>query len=290
MALYNAEIAHLWFHQAPDASGSNFFFKGPILYSYGFHSPLARLVVKPNHPPRLVLIRDSGGSQSTRIHLGLARQAIPGYVRVIEVGFPGAKTVGEHKGNYRRMRSGLLPLGLAVIGARSRKQERFSEYLSLVEDMNHYTKEFKLGFRQVPLPDAEGVGGMYQVEAAKVTRALQRKRAVFARELSGWLAGGAQAIRPPNRFAHLRIKPGEPETVETSMGATVPLAHVVKAWQIIKRCYRSGVGFEPEGKGRSIHLGYYTVDQVEEGGTIHIGCHSITKAEVLRFVETIGLT
>lgn len=43
----NSMVAHLWAHeQKESASGSNFFFEGTSIYSYGHHFEVGRIVKK----------------------------------------------------------------------------------------------------------------------------------------------------------------------------------------------------------------------------------------------------
>lgn len=43
----NSMVAHLWAHEQEElASGSNFFFEGTSIYSYGYHFEVGRIVKK----------------------------------------------------------------------------------------------------------------------------------------------------------------------------------------------------------------------------------------------------
>jgi hypothetical protein len=63
----NREVAHLWNAQArASAKGSNFYFEGPTIYSYGPHFPIARIHSKRNDS--LVLFNAARRSNSTSKH------------------------------------------------------------------------------------------------------------------------------------------------------------------------------------------------------------------------------
>lgn len=80
-----AEIDHVWAHQKATSgrcSGKNVFFDGPVIFSYGRHFPMARLVGKGGKPlkkdeaPAAVLITTRKYSVSTASHQSDVRSAV----------------------------------------------------------------------------------------------------------------------------------------------------------------------------------------------------------------------
>lgn len=64
------ECAHAWVHQLSEGGyASNFFFEGPVIYSYGHHFPIARL------HGRTVFFNESESSSSTAHQKSIARSA-----------------------------------------------------------------------------------------------------------------------------------------------------------------------------------------------------------------------
>lgn len=95
-------------------------------------------------------------------------------------------------------------------------------------------------------------------------------------------------------------------TVTTSQGAECPLDHAVKAlkfWESRRRVNTTGFDlvtnkefprFEPyHTNGHKIPLGAFTLDSIDEAGTVKAGCHTFTAKEIQRFInqwrEVLGL-
>lgn len=77
----NTQVAHLWASgNKANGKGSNFYFEGDTIFSYGNHFPIARRVNE-----NLYLITERGYSVSTSKHISYTRRAIPGHARVFTV-------------------------------------------------------------------------------------------------------------------------------------------------------------------------------------------------------------
>jgi hypothetical protein len=69
----NKNIAKLWMNQTkPFAKGSNFFFEGTKIYSYGYHFLIAEIVGDK------VIFNTEKYSQSTSKHQSIVKMAISG--------------------------------------------------------------------------------------------------------------------------------------------------------------------------------------------------------------------
>lgn len=78
----NHEIPHKWAHQTQEhARGSNLFFDGPTIYSYGRHFPIA--TVYDNKRGKLVLFTSADYSMTTAKHKVYVLRAIPREWRTI---------------------------------------------------------------------------------------------------------------------------------------------------------------------------------------------------------------
>lgn len=82
---------------------------------------------------------------------------------------------------------------------------------------------------------------------------------------------------------HLRVKG---ENVETSRGASFPLAHGLRALPIIRAIVASGESWQRNGK--TIHLGHYQIDSISKGEIV-AGCHKLPVAEVERLAASLGV-
>jgi len=95
-----------------------------------------------------------------------------------------------------------------------------------------------------------------------------------------WLAG--VAVRFPHSWddngIRLRVVG---ETVETSRGAVVPLAHCRR---ILALCR---AGKEYVHNGHTEHVGQFRVDHIDVEGNVMAGCHFIPRAEIDRIAALL---
>lgn len=75
--------------------------------------------------------------------------------------------------------------------------------------------------------------------------------------------------------------------LETSQGATVPLAHAVRVFRFLKACRERGQGWQ--ANGRTLPVGHFRVDRVESDGGFRAGCHKFAWAEIARLADVLGL-
>lgn len=93
-----------------------------------------------------------------------------------------------------------------------------------------------------------------------------------------------------NDGALLRVKPGEPETLETSLRAEVPLEHARKAfklWQHVQAMVPPE-GWQRAGDSTEGLVGQFKIDSIDKQGNIKAGCHFITAQEVADFGKRMG--
>lgn len=77
-------------------------------------------------------------------------------------------------------------------------------------------------------------------------------------------------------------------TLETSQGATVPLAHAVRVFRFLKQCRDAGKGWR--ANGRTLRAGHFSVDSVSPDGGFKAGCHAFAWAEVAELAAALGLS
>lgn len=128
--------------------------------------------------------------------------------------------------------------------------------------------------------------------AAKLAREAEATRIArlsYDERMAEWLAGAN--VRPPYNYnAHgfnfvaLRIKG---DTLETSLGATVPLAHAIKVFHAVAQCRATGTTWQRNG--HTLHVGQFQVDRIEASGDFDAGCHHITWAECERVAKLAGV-
>lgn len=83
----NSMVAHLWANEKREsANGSNFYFKGESIYSYGRHFEVGR-IVRNKRGEKAYLINDTYYSSTTSKHQYYVREAIPTGSKVFFVGY-----------------------------------------------------------------------------------------------------------------------------------------------------------------------------------------------------------
>lgn len=88
----NSMVAHLWAHeQEESALGSNFFFEGTSIYSYGHHFEVGR-IVRNKRGEKAYLINDTYYSSTTSKHQCCVCDAIPTGSKVFSVGYNMSNT------------------------------------------------------------------------------------------------------------------------------------------------------------------------------------------------------
>lgn len=127
-------------------------------------------------------------------------------------------------------------------------------------------------------------------EAIEAARRFERERE--ARE--AWLNGASGYWRgnDGNGGALIRATGVEQDesgtitggTLETSQGASVPLIHAIRIFQIARACREAGRTMEPRAR-----VGFYTVDKVDSSGGFNAGCHRINWPEIERLAASLGL-
>lgn len=128
-------------------------------------------------------------------------------------------------------------------------------------------------------------------EAKRVYRTrlkeLAERDAQKAANRIAWLAGEnvrVDTFDAPSGGPALRVYADE---LQTSWGASVPLAHAIKAFRFVKLCKESGRTFARNGK--TIRVGHFQVDKIESTGDFIAGCHSFKWSEIARVAKIAGV-
>ncbi len=289
-------VAHLWAHQSQESARNggrdNFFFRGTTIYSYGMHFPIAKHASN-KRGESAVLFTTQTYSVTTAKHCSIVRNAIRGQT-VFRVSDPANI---NHAANMEDYAKRIVDAALSAAKARSNKEWRLRQLEALIVEANAYSAFFAQR-KRFALPSDFDLAAAKEM-AAEWTRkqdAARRKRdALRAAELAQrqadaliavqrWIAGESvqrwELAHAEGTF--LRVKPGEPETVETSRGAEFPMAHAKR----ILPAVRSGVPYAHNG--HTIHAGAFRIDAIDGDGNVRAGCHYVMRAEIERFAATLG--
>jgi len=280
-------IAHLWFHdhvaqEHARNEPNNFYFKDTVIYSYGDHFPIATHLSGGQ-----VLFTSRTYSVTTARHIGRVRQAItPGTVvfyadnplaSYADIGVEHATLVGKAR---------------EALAASKNKAQRVNNWRALktvVANANAFASFAKLRARYTLPANAEELDALQREYVAGVETRRRERAGLSTEPLSPerqaqWREGSL----PNNRLPYtaptmLRIVGA---TVETSKGAEFPLDHARKAAAYLGPRLASGEIFT--ANGRVLRLGVFTIDSLDECGTLRAGCHIIHKDELEHFLTLIS--
>lgn len=287
---------HLWAHEAQDwakNSSGNQSFNGTSAKSYA--ATIAE-IVRNNKGKRAFMVSTRSWSVTTAGHQSSMRRAIPSGETVFNVPRLGTHS-SDHLENVRAYWATIAEnLGKAK---RARKNAEWYQIMAaeLATELRAYIKFFGLKGKEFrPPSDSLAEDALKQSQTfakedarreAQALKELQERealrRADAAEKIAAWQKG-ERVYLPILSVAFLRVSPSDPETVETTHGATVPLDHVKRAIPGVLAAVRAGRDWTPKN---DIRLGHYTVRGVTAEGTLTVGCHRFERAEVERFAAEV---
>jgi hypothetical protein len=308
-------VAHLWFHQVQDSARNScrsFFFRGSVIYSWGEHFPIARLVQRRNKTA--VLFTDRTSSSSTSGHMSTVRSAIPERTTVFHVlnpskqrypglsryggGYfddaePDAQTHAENIANYvSRLTTAIDKAGRARSSHAKSWQTRGAK--SLRQEVIAYAEFFKLKLPKLPeVPNISAVQLRKMDERQKWLEETRAERVAkkYARDFERWRNGESVTLPRSRRWRYKSSIPtmlrltADGQEVETSLGARVPVLHAKRALKFVRQVVASGQAYERNG--HTFHVGHYAVDRIEPNGELVAGCHRIPFAEIERIAPKL---
>lgn len=117
----------------------------------------------------------------------------------------------------------------------------------------------------------------------------QQRREADADRLTAWITGNPlvrslHGLQAPGGGVYLRVKG---EELQTSQGASVPLAHAVRAFRFIKLIRARGDGWD--ANGHTVHVGHFTINRINSDGSFQAGCHFIGWPEIERIATLVGV-
>lgn len=275
----NRQLAHVWAQQN-QSTGRNpsnrMFFEGNTIYSYGYHYAIATIYFKGLE--KLVLVNEHGYSQTTCKQRSDVLRAI-NYTNFVYV--PNPASLDDEKNEiylYNQVMSNID----ALMSIRT-KNTSFDWLEKSIKNLNLYLSfigkpSFKLDdvyydtlkeINKTRIDKNFENEQKRQLKLEKENRLLKEEHATYVAQ---WLSG--EQINKCIRWdlfktdfkntELIRIKPNQPDIVETNQGAEVPLSHALRLLNLVlKNEVRQGE-----------RVGHFTVDKVEDK-TLKIGCHVI---------------
>jgi hypothetical protein len=268
----NSELAHKYAEQSQNegrGSGSSFFFRGAVLYSYGSHFPICKFM--EDNGESVLLFTTRSYSNSTAKHINLARNATS-HIKKIFCANPEA----THDDNFKAWINSAETSATKL--AKAKKPEIYLNELShTAREANKYAHFFgivvpetlqtlvgmkdKAEFKEYAKKQAEET-------AKEAQRVMKEKKKQFKESFKKWLSCEIPYLYTRLAFDFLRLND---DRVETTQGVKIPL-------ELAKRLYISiKNGTIKEGDKLLNH----TIDKV--GAQIKIGCHTFQKSYLLKF-------
>lgn len=297
----NRQLAHVWAQQTqPEGRGSNFFFDGPALYSYGRHFCVARFVRPEDKGAPVVLLNSSRYSVSTGRHQSYARGAVYGLpVRRFDV--PDTDAHGRepwrHERNLTAYRNTIRHHVEAAARSRKYGEHELARARAAADEAAQYCLAFKLPRRLCPeLPEitpeaAAAIRAEVREMSAKRRAALKERAAEAAARAAEtraeWRAGRNFLCGGPTM---LRVS-SDGDSVETSRGAEVPVEDAKRVLRLWRGWRRDGLPNVSEwAHGEGPRVGAFTLRQIRADGALVIGCHELLADELERVADALGVT
>lgn len=279
----NDQIAHLWANQSkPHAKGSNFFFDGKTIYSYGTHFPVATLV-ETKHGT-VALFERATYSVSTTRHQSIARQAV-NHLESFDIDLNHSWNGLSHdiKKAFEAYSKQSAESMLKASRARTYKDSHLRHAHNAIEKANRllvlFRKELPYVRKLKPLDD-ESIERLNEQAKAKRRKEIQANRKLE----QAWLDHETDSLPRGHRYL-LRTRQrnvGEPREVETSHGARIPLDDAKTFYKAISR-FRD----TPE-QCPSMNVSHFRLNKLSSHGA-RIGCHFLAWSIMDQFAESIGL-
>jgi hypothetical protein len=272
-----SEVAHLWANQTQDSaknSGHNFFFSGKIIYSYGYHFPIAKHVIN-DKGEKAILFTERSYSVTTSKHIAIVRHAVSNDELIYCF-----NPENTHGANFNSWASEAESVGKNLIKAK--KPEKYLSQLEYIKSkVNRYASFFSI---EIPgnLQSVLSIGNKTEYaeyeakkEAFEIAAKLKAEKELQKRhkkELKEWLSGKNSRLYTRDGYDYLRVTDNR---IETTQAVKIPFEVAKKLWQSISS-NTAKVGDKVLD---------YTINEV--GKEIEIGCHTFKTDYLLNFGKNI---
>lgn len=288
----NNMCAHQWAHQLkPEGKGSNFYFEGRVIYSYGRHFPIAY------QSGGYVYFTRQSYSKTTSNHKRLTRSAIS-HMQILFVDHvPSSEREFQSIEWKERNVTGWLNK-ITELHTESVMYPRKTSLLRKLGEEIHYLTAFCQSLGMATDALLSNINGEWTSgKLSDISREwsaykadLQEKRqrtqsATLQAELENWHQHKAVKLKELDwevigNLAFLRIARNG-EQIETSKGVFVPFPVAHRFWQFIRRQLQTG------DKLDGCKFMQYGVEEISQSRII-VGCHTIQMSEVDFIARKLG--
>ncbi len=310
------QTIHVWAQQSQsEGRCSNVFFENTkVLYSYGYHFPLAVFL-----DDKTVLINQSNYSVTTSKQQSYVRGATSHKKRLyVTTDIIKLIIYFQEHGLKKIFKKDLVKLvsekvnGVVKVQARTaakrRKKELIKTDIGEAETIfNEYNKllqffGFKMPVATVRLVDnlvnnhvevVAKFAKLHKLEVAKKERVRKQHEKEnlikAAAAIERWKCGCNMDYNEINTLRNIRTVYMRPDgdRMKTTHGAQFPKDHAIKAFQFIVDCVENKA--EWKTNGHTINLGHFHIDKIDSKGNVTAGCHYVEFAEIERNAKMLGL-
>lgn len=265
-----SEVFHYWANQVQaEGRAASVFFDGAKVYSYGRHFCIARIL-----PSGVVAFTERTYSMTTAKHKSEARNAAR-HRTLVYCRDPG-DSARENVNHARREIRDALTASTRKGTRHTTRDAHKARALRIAENANAYLsalpEDERAGILPIDTTDLEQVRASLDAIEAAEQRIREEKR---QSSLVEWRAHAIHTrIGLYSLPVALRLSL-EATEVQTSHGASIPIADALKLWPIIERVRQGGRDFEP-----GTPVGAYSLTKIRRDGSLVVGCHDIAYSEV----------
>jgi hypothetical protein len=280
----NSQCAHLWANKSrTSGKGSNLFFDGETIFSYGHHFPIAR------HHKGVVLFTRDSYSVTTSKHCSQVRSAISH----LTIFYSADVTKDPCKADVKAYADSIQASALSIARARSISDFSLQSHQNLINEANSFCERFKFKTRFSMPENFDELRAKAKLDAAKKAVQTKKRNEAKAKEealsITMWINGELNSLPYSvnkvflRKIHHTDNSGNLKYEMQTSKGALVPLADAEKAFRFVT--LKRSTGWKRNGE--QFPIGEFHLDAVNEFGVV-AGCHRIEWSEIERFAKTQG--
>ncbi len=308
-------VCHVWAQRTQDEgknSSRNVYFNGDTIYSYGDHFPMSTFIDN-----RYVLINHDSYSVTTAKHQGYVYSAIPSEYTRFYVSTEAIKIYVNEFYRDDRVKYFIKQIiddcdsavnSYLRSSVKRRKQSlRLDDIKSAIHRLNateqlcnHFKRVLPVKYRKLrdALVDdnSEAFKSIEQTLQVERQQELQRKRTMEANRiekaktvLTRYIAGEQMTWEDRNQLRYLKkvYMRVEGDEVYTTQGASFPVDHAKRAFNMISLCHTTKHRWEANGS--TIRVGHFNINYITEQGDLKAGCHFIEWDEIARIATQLGI-
>ncbi len=279
----NKQVAHLWANQSKQsAKGSNFYFEGNTIYSYGRHFPIAKIMNE-----NLIFFTTRKYSNTTSKHKVYTFSSIDRTkYKILEV-----KHVIDHEKevkekNLENFAFEIRELKKKLTTTKKYKEQRRAKLHNKIQDYIFYCKLIKkTPKKSIMFVDMKVI--QKEIEAERIAKKQQKekyakieaereksKKEYLQKELNKFFNGDAEIKTVEFRYGTNFLKIVGEKCI-TNSGAEVSKNQVRVILNILKNESKLLIGSQ---------IGDFTINSLDEKG-IKIGCHFFDTQEINRIIQ-----